>query len=375
MIVHVFNASVVSGPETLVIPALPALGEPSTVVFLSETRCGDFSQEPPAYARSFGLRVEEVTVRSRWDRQAVRDLAALFERLGPRVVHAHEVKAAAYVAAAAPSPRAYRLFATNHGVRSKRRPLPQFYEWLFTHVIMRRFDRVLTVCSSDRKILIRRGVPPEKLAVHLNGIDQPKIPLAIQPDRAREIRTQWGLPARGIPPESTVLGVVGRLSPEKRHGYILEVLVCLKNPEIHLVVFGRGPLEAALKQATAAHGLEGQVHWMGYRGTVGAEMAGFDVLLSLSRYEGLPINVIEAGWAGTPVLATAVDGNLDLMPTPDFGLLFPVHAPVARVAEGLRGWLENPTRRKAAGLALQGRVESQFSRAIWLRRLRELYGP
>jgi glycosyltransferase involved in cell wall biosynthesis len=113
---------------------------------------------------------------------------------------------------------------------------------------------------------------------------------------------------------------------------------------------------------------------MGYRGTVGAEMAGFDILVSLSRYEGLPINVIEAGWAGTPVLATAIDGNLYLMPSPDFGMLFSVHAVIAKVAAGLGSWLDDATKRRTVGLALQNRVENQFSRAVRLQHLRELYG-
>jgi hypothetical protein len=64
MIVHVFNSSVVSGPETLVIPALPKLGEPVAVIFLAETRCGDKSSGPPAYTRGFGLEAIEIVVRS-----------------------------------------------------------------------------------------------------------------------------------------------------------------------------------------------------------------------------------------------------------------------------------------------------------------------
>ena len=58
-------------------------------------------------------------------------------------------------------------------------------------------------------------------------------------------------------------------------------------------------LEKSLQESAPRAGLEKRLVWMGYRKNVGAELAGLDLLLSFSKAEGLPINLIEAGWAAT----------------------------------------------------------------------------
>jgi glycosyltransferase involved in cell wall biosynthesis len=375
MIVHVFNSSLVSGPETLVLPSLSTYKDEAVVIiFLSETRCGERSKAPPAYARSYGLEVIEIEVRSRWDKLAVAELLTTLKKLSPRIVHAHEVKASAYVVAASPTERQYSLITTNHGVRAKKALTLKFYEWIFTHLIMRKFDRVLCVCSSDREIIIRRGVPSRKVFVHLNGVDRPKIAPGLRYETSQKIRKSWGLDGRGIPAGALCLGVVGRLAPEKRHSFILATFKKLSAKiDAHLLIFGTGPLDSVLAAESTQLGLEGKVHWMGYRNGVGAEIAGLDVLVSLSSAEGLPINLIEAGWAGTSVFATAVDGNLDLIPSPEYGTLVQLEEQDEVVAEKLYRMVSDQTALQATGVNLQNRIDEQFSGKVWMNRLKELY--
>ncbi len=377
MIVHVFNSSVVSGPETLVIPALASLSEKKAVIFLTETRCAEKSLGPPAYSRSFGIQTIEIPVRSRWDLGAIKELRQTIEHLAPTIVHAHEVKASSYLAAAKHHNRHYHLVTTNHGVRAKKAPMLRLYEWIYTHWSMRAFDRVVCVCSSDRELLIRRGVPASKLRVHLNGVDRPKVEASRRAQESKRIRREWGLAERGIKPGAICLGVVGRLAPEKRHAYILRSFSELRRlrPEldVHLVIFGIGALGDTLKTQTEELGLGDRVHWMGYRGTIGEENAGFDLLVSLSFAEGLPINIVEAGWAATPVLLTSVDGNLDLVPSPEYGLCVEVSARELEIAELLARELLNPLRLSQIGEGLQRRIEQEFSGKKWIENLRRLY--
>jgi glycosyltransferase involved in cell wall biosynthesis len=112
---------------------------------------------------------------------------------------------------------------------------------------------------------------------------------------------------------------------------------------------------------------------MGYRGTVGAEMAGFDLLLSLSFAEGLPINLVEAGWAGTPVFATAVDGCLDLVPSKEYGILVDPALSEVALSELLASALSSPSEIRLQGERFQQRIEEHFSGAVWTKRLEELY--
>ncbi|HTL12683.1 MAG TPA: glycosyltransferase, partial [Bdellovibrionota bacterium] len=342
MIVHVFNSSIVSGPETLVIPALKALGEPVTVVFLYETRRGDACDGPVKYAEALGLPTRVVKVHSRVDGGAVRRLREVLKELKPSVVHSHDVKASTYVlkASGPKSRREWALVSTHHGVRGRSGWVPKFYEGFYARWILPGFDRVLSVCGSDRQLLLKRGLDPERVNVHLNGVDRRKVVMADRPSERARIQESWGLAQRRIPNDSVVLGFAGRIAGEKRLDRVLNVARELSEngidlPRWDLVIFGTGPLEAEYHAMTREMGLEDRVHWMGYRSGLGSEMAGFDVLMSLSDAEGLPINLVEAGWAGTPVLATGVDGNRDLFPTPEHGLTVPVEESDWEIADAL----------------------------------------
>ena len=102
-VLHVFSSSLVSGPETLVIPALGKWqqeGRDVGLVFLTETRKATESAKVIDYARRFVSRIESVDVRSQYDRDAIEALAQLLlnyqsEKSDRLVVHAHDVKATA----------------------------------------------------------------------------------------------------------------------------------------------------------------------------------------------------------------------------------------------------------------------------------------
>ncbi|MCC7440248.1 MAG: glycosyltransferase family 4 protein [Bdellovibrionales bacterium] len=380
MIVHVFNSSIVSGPETLVIPALASLSEPVTVVFLYETRKGEASNKPVRYAESLGLATRVVPVRSRVDGQAVARLRETLRELGTKVAHSHDVKASTYLlrAAGPRSAREYPIVSTHHGVRGRSGWVSKAYEAFYTRLILPRFDRVLTVCASDRELLVARGLRPDRVETHLNGVDRRKIDAGERGAERARLHADWGLAARGIPSGSVVLGFAGRIAGEKRLDRVLQVMAHLKSlhrglPRWDLVIFGTGPLEADYHAATRAMGLESQVHWMGYRAGLGSEMAGFDLLLSLSDAEGLPINLVEAGWAGTPVLATGVDGNRDLFPSAEYGLTVAVEESDEAIATRLAELLADPERRRSLGRMFQGRVEERFSGSRWTAELRRIY--
>jgi L-malate glycosyltransferase len=377
-IVHLFNSSIVSGPETLVLPALPGLGRRVIVIFLAEARREQESRGPIEYARSLGLETRAVTVRSRIDFKAIGELRKLLREIAPQVVHAHDVKASTYLAASGLGRRrSYRIFSTHHGVRGRSGWKAKAYESFYCRLVLPFFDRILTVCSSDRSHLARRGVALSRIRVHLNGVDRRFVAPEERQREAQRIRAAWGLRERGVSSNSLVVGFLGRIAPEKRLDRILDLCVELSKLgaglEWRLVVFGRGPLEEELKQRTSLLGLTSRVLWMGYRAGVGDELAGFDVLLSYSDAEGLPINLIEAGWAGTPVFATAVDGNLDLIPSRAEGWLVPVTREPAEAARELLGLLKDSKTRAEIGKKFQERVRDGFSGKRWLQDLRKLY--
>jgi len=136
-----------------------------------------------------------------------------------------------------------------------------------------------------------------------------------------------------------------------------------------------GALEKKLHQQTRQLGLEQRVIWMGYRIAVGDELAGLNLLLSFSKAEGLPINLIEAGWAGTPVMATRVGGITDLIPDESYGNWVLPEEPVAETARRMQTFLskEGLAQLQTLGRHFQERVTKEFTQVKWTQRLAEIY--
>jgi glycosyltransferase involved in cell wall biosynthesis len=117
---------------------------------------------------------------------------------------------------------------------------------------------------------------------------------------------------------------IGRLVPWKNVDRIMKVLSLLGS-QVGLVVVGDGPEERSLRTLARRLEIEDRV-W--FAGRVAPEnvfglLRGSDVLVLNSTYEGLPHVVIEAMWAGVPVVATAVGGTPELIEHGTTGLLVP----------------------------------------------------
>jgi len=364
------------GIASVVLPALPHLGVPVKVAFLVEDRCGAAGRGGVESAARLGLDFVEIRVRSRLDFDAVRRLAELLRVDRPRIAHGHDVKASTYLLAAARVARSgAALFSTHHGIHGRPDLKTRFYERFYAHGVLRGFDRVLAVSGADAGELAAL-LGGNCVRLHRNGADARRVGPEERARVSEEIRRRWPLPPEARAPGMLLLGVVGRLSAEKRHDRALAIAAALHelDPALpwHLVVFGAGPAEAEIRARVDRLGLGARVTLAGLRRGVGDELAALDVLLSTSDAEGLPISLIEAGWAATPVLATRVGGVEEVLG--DAGVLVaPNDAPPA-TARRLHGLLVDPAERARLGAALQRRVAGSFSRAAWLARLRELYG-
>jgi glycosyltransferase involved in cell wall biosynthesis len=131
--------------------------------------------------------------------------------------------------------------------------------------------------------------------------------------------------ALGIGAADRVIGVVGRLSPEKGQEFMVRALPALLDrvPAARLVLVGAGPMESALRGLADRLGVGGRVTWAGGRANeqVWELYAAMDVVAVPSRFEGFGLAAAEAMAAGVPVLASAVDGLLEVVDDGVTGLL------------------------------------------------------
>lgn len=197
-----------------------------------------------------------------------------------------------------------------------------------------RAARVVAVSRALADEVAALGVPRERLALVMNGVDAE----LFRPGDRAAARAALGLPA-GVP----IALYVGNLKEAKG---VLDLAAAFerlaaRRADAHLVVVGGGDARAAL-DATAAR-LGGRMHVLGPRplADVPAFMAACDVLALASWAEGTPNVVLEALASGRRVVATSVGGIPDLVHAPALGELVAPRAPDA-LADALDRALSTP---------------------------------
>lgn len=216
------------------------------------------------------------------------------------LLHAHKLEGSMWGATIAGITRR-PLVAHEHtfdGRRSKRRT------YGYRYVIGPKASRILCVSDSVAASVRDEGVPARLLKTVPNGV---RTDLALPREEARA--------ELGLDPTSIVVGMVGRLRPEKRHDLALRVtgIVRTAGHDIVLCCVGDGPLRESLEALAVELGLADHVRFAGERPDAGRLAKAFDVGLLCSVYEGMPLAALELLVAGVPLVATAVGSLPELV--------------------------------------------------------------
>jgi glycosyltransferase involved in cell wall biosynthesis len=167
--------------------------------------------------------------------------------------------------------------------------------------ILARADRVFTVSRVLKDLLVRDGLPAERVVVCHNGAS-PELFAG-----AREKAARAGAGVR--PPGGIVLGFVGFPRAWHRLDLCLAAMGLLRargRADLHLVVVGDGPARASLEAAAAAHGLGDRVRFTGVvaRDEVPAWVGAFDIAVipAMNEYAS-PLKLFDSMAAGVPTVA------------------------------------------------------------------------
>lgn len=99
-----------------------------------------------------------------------------------------------------------------------------------------------------------------------------------------------------------VMSNIGRFSYQKNHEFLIQIFDAFhrKHSDSVLVLVGNGELENNLKEQVKDLGLEEHVYFLGLRKDVPQLLSAFDLLVMPSRFEGLPVTMVEAQMANLP---------------------------------------------------------------------------
>ncbi len=227
-------------------------------------------------------------------------------------------------------------------------------------------DRVTAVSEAVAETHLAAGmVSRGKLTVLSNGVDTE----ALRPDAQARAAARKKL---GLKDEFLWLAA-GRLEPVKDYSTLLEAMMNVPEPA-RLLIAGGGVLQRELLGLCTCLGLERRVTFLGFEPTVKRWMQAADGFVLSSRWEGLPMGLLEAGACALPVIATDVPGSREAIVHGQTGWLTPAGDADA-LSEVMTKMMRAPREeRRAMGERARHRVTERFSLEAALDQWETLYG-
>ena len=226
------------------------------------------------------------------------------------------------------------------------------------HLWLDRFTKSLVmrhICVSSGvadHVVQRLRLDRSKTTVIPNGID-PALKVANDGRLRAELEIQT---------ECQIMLAVGRLHRQKGFDLLIDAVSRIRNTDenLHLAIVGEGPERAALEAMVATRRCQNEVTLLGYRRDLPELMAGADLFVLSSRWEGMPNVVMQAMLSGIPVVAANVEGIEDLIVHEQSGLIVEKNNPEHLANALVRMLKDKELCQRLAGNA-QTVIENQFT--------------
>ncbi len=268
------------------------------------------------------------------------------------IVHCHSSKAGFLGRLAAKQVGIKKIFYTVHswgfynqgeyGLMSK------------TFIFLEKISAVFTnkiICVANRVMAdgIRQKIAkPSKFLLINNGID-----FNVE-NKKDEIKKNYN-----IKPKEIVVAMVARLAYPKDPLLFLqiarEILKTLQQSseqvqDVKFVLVGDGPLSLKCHDFVEKEKLEEKVLLLGEKSPIETRelFFAFDIFVLLSHFEGMPITILEAMFAGLPIVASNVGGTVELIENEKGGFLVRNNY-FSEIKEAIEHLIKNPQIRKQMG--------------------------
>jgi len=216
-------------------------------------------------------------------------------------------------------------------------------------------SRMVAVSSQVRDREIKQeGASSKRVTVIENGIE----PVELRnPTRRLDMRKQLG-----FADDDLVILTVGRMTIQKGHAYFLDAISRIESryPRARYLFVGDGPLRSELENQAMTLGISDKVSFLGIRKNVSDLLYIADIFVQPSLWEGLSLALLEALMSGLPVLATRVEGVVDVVEEEKSALLVAPKDPVS-LAAALERLLTDPQLRIRLSKAGQALAKENYS--------------
>ncbi len=184
--------------------------------------------------------------------------------------------------------------------------LANFYYKLLLNTV----DQVVFECNLNYKEVKEAGMVKNAEVIY-NGLDEKEMNFLSEKDARIYFSEKCGLDLTDI----FLIGSTGRLIYQKNYDFLIHNYLRIKEkiPNAKVVIVGDGPDRENYEGLIQKLRIQNDFFLVGELKNSHQYMKGFDVFTLSSRYEGVSISLIEALYAGIPILASNVGGNTDVV--------------------------------------------------------------
>ena len=170
-------------------------------------------------------------------------------------------------------------------------------------------DCLITLNEEDYNLAKNKLKAKKVELVNGVGVDRSKFDFMMSDSEKEKIRNELKLKK-----DDFVLIQVGELNKNKNQIMTIQAMkkIIEKNKNVKLLLVGKGSLKDYYEKKIKEYNLEKNVFLLGYRKDIPKLLKISDCLISTSKREGLPLNLIEAAMSGIPIIATNCRGNREV---------------------------------------------------------------
>lgn len=254
------------------------------------------------------------------DLNSIKEVRRLIKKYNPDIVYAHSSKAGAIARVADIGLKNHCVYnphgwAFNMRCSDKKRAMYTAIEKMAAPFC----EKIICISDAEKQSALEKKICREdKLQVIFNGVD-------IEAYESGEHGTVKRS-SLGIPEDAYVVGMVGRISPQKAPDVFVKMAKLVKDeiPNAHFVIVGSGNQEAEIRKYAEENKFADSLHITGWVDDPMSYVELFDVACLLSRWEGFGLALPEYMMAGKPIVASRVDAIPNIIRNGENGLLVEV---------------------------------------------------
>jgi glycosyltransferase involved in cell wall biosynthesis len=286
----------------------------------------------------------------------------IVRRWRPDVIHAHMVHANLLARVGRILVPSVPVISTIHNVNEGRRWREMAYR---VSDLLSSATTAVSRAAAERYVAVG-AVPSGRVTVIPNGFNLER---TADPSRRDAIRRELR-----VGQDSFVWLTIGRLVEAKGHDLLVEAFRSVVDAfgGTRLVIAGDGEERIRLQQLIRDLRLEGQVSMLGERRDAQSLLTAADAFVLSSRWEGLPMVLLEAAAQGVPIVSTDVGGCGEIA-VPELGAVLTEPHPAA-LASGMKALMARSSRdREEIGRHLRRHVETEYELSSVVDRWEALY--